>query len=315
MLTEAALNLDVVDNLERYHKTSDRFSHILNAGNPIFLNHYVPKVKFNTPQLNTPLAQFVYNKTKRSALFNKTDAGKILKAIESLLFDLERKGNKGPYEEYNINTTIGRIRLSTRQLAFMDTGERYGIPSGDIVAFYENLAEALTVFRTDKPKGTPYPFATSVHMREGLREESMMLVTTYGDQSHDTPPSYLRYVHSERSDKLMMRYGNTELYINSSRVREMKWIDFIAGLFTTLQDLDGRLDESSLNFIFKEDPILGKYNTYVSVMNQPGTKWLTINTDMAPTNNKVMFMINEDNYEHLKTFLGGVLYFLRDRSK
>lgn len=311
MFTEAALNLDVVDNLERYHKTSERFSHILNAGNPIFLHHYVPKVKFNTPQLNSPLAQLVYNKNKRSAFFNKTDAGKLLVAIDELLYEMKLTNE---YKEYNVNATIGRVRLSHRQLAFMETGERYNIPHDDVKNFYKNLADALKVFRAEKPKGTEYPFATSLHKRKGLVEESMMLVTTYGNCSHDTPVSFLRYVQSPNGGKLIFHYGNSEMYLSSKHMPGVNWVEFINTLFMAVQELDGKINKDYFNFIFKEDPILGSYNTYLSLRRSSGTTWLTLNTDLIPTNNKVMFMVNEDNYEHLKTFLGGVLYFLRDRN-
>lgn len=309
MSTYELVNLNMFDgdNLESYHRTAKKGMVVLNTTNPIFLLHYHPTVKSNVDKLNSPLAQFVYNKNKRSAFFNFTDAGKMLAVLNELNENLARF----PGKEYTAQTSIGRVRFTARFVWFMENGERYHIPQNEAPSFYRNLLGGLAEFRANKTKGSPYPFYAGELDIDGKHEEVMMLVTHHGDFRHDVPVSFLRYVHSGKAGKLTLRYGNTELFWASYNIEGMPWIKFVEHLHSELLNISKNLDGDNLYFIFKQHPALKKYNTYISTMQSFGKTWLTINTDMAPTNNKVMFMVDEVNMDHLLTFIGGVKYFLQ----
>lgn len=301
------LNMFDGDNLESYHRTAKRGMVVLNTANPIFLVHYYPTVKSNIDKLNSPLAQFVYNKNKRSAFFNFTDAGKMLAVLNELNDNLARF----PGKEYTAQTSIGRVRFTARFVWFMENGERYHIPQNEASSFYRNLLGGLAEFRANKTKGTLYPFYTAELDIDNKHEEVMMLVTHHGDPRHDVPVSFLRYVQSGRTGKLTLRYGRTELFWSSTHISGMSWLTFIETLYTSLERIENDLDKDQLYLLFPKHPVLKKYNTYISTMQSFGKTWLTINTDMAPTNNKVMFMVDETNFDHLLTFIGGVKYFLQ----
>ncbi|QYN80100.1 hypothetical protein PQD71_gp226 [Kosakonia phage Kc263] len=311
MSIATAVNLNSFDGdtLESYHRSAKRITRVLNTTNPIFLIHYHPTVRSSTAKLNTPLAQFNYNKNKRSAFFNFTDAGKMITELNHLLSGIKMF----PEKDYTVTTSIGRIRFNCRQMWFLDNGERYNIPHDEVNSFYTNLIGSLVNFRETNPKGTDCPFHTTEVYTNGKREQTMFLVTHHGDHRHDVPMSFLRYVQNGDSGKLTLRYGRTELFWASNHISGMTWLEFIETLHASLEKLEDNLDKDHLHLLFTKHPILKKYNTYISTMQSFGKIWLTINTDMAPTNNKVMFMVDQTNFDHLRTFIGGVKYFLQDR--
>lgn len=309
MSISTAVNLNSFDEngLESYHHTSHRVVCILNTTNPIFLIHYHPTVRSSIDKLNSPLAQFNYNKNKRSAFFTFGDAGKMIASLNDLISGLKMF----PDKEYTVSTTIGRIRFTSRYMLFMENGERYHIPHEEANSFYTNLVGSLINFRETKPKGTEYPFAALDNYVNGKHEQTMFLVTHHGDRRHDVPMSFLRYTHVGNVGKLTLRYGRTELYWSSTHVSGMSWLEFIETIHAGLEKINKDLDKDQLYLLFTKHPILKKYNTYISTMRSFGTVWVTINTDMSPTNNKVMFMADETNFDHLRTFIGGIKYFLQ----
>jgi hypothetical protein len=183
--------------------------------------------------------------------------------------------------------------------------------------------DALNAFITNRGDFPPakkfeYPLQTGSVYRNGVTTDSMFNLTHHGDESYGQVPSFLRYVHSTdgRGGQLTLQYAQTQLHIGTSHTRGVDWLSFVTRLRNAVRDAGSIFDKdcSVVNVPFyKDHPVLGHYNCYVSAVKYVRGITLTINTDLSHLNSKVSLTIQKDNYDQLVTFLTAITIYLEKK--
>lgn len=292
--------------IDKFHYTSLRNNAVISQSNLLILASYLPTVEFETKKFNQPLAQLLFNRGKSTQLFTRHDAYKLSQVVYRIKEDCKMFPESVGHEELS----FGRIEVNSRYIRFVNTGEKYNAPMNDI-GWLALLHGALLKFISSDNKMEKYPFSTLSGYRNGVTTNSMFQLTHHGDESYGQVPSFLRYVHATdgKGGQLTLQYAQTQLHIGTSHTRGVNWLAFVSKLRQAIVDA-GSIFEKDCHAVnipfYKDHPVLGVYNCYVSAIKHARGITLTINTDLSHLNSKTSLTINKENYGQLVTFLTAV---------
>lgn len=308
-----ALRNNVDDQLEVFHGTSVRKTHVVMTGNVLLLNCYYPTREFDSPKMNGPICQFTYGRGKRSPFLNQSDVRMLIEALVSLNDHITR-GHE--HTEMGHRLSFGEIKVSDKHLWFINNGERYRNNHRTPGVFVENIISALKAFLQEK--GEEFPFSSTSKYEHGVTTDTMFLLTHHGDTSYGQIPSYLRYIHSTdgKGGELTLQFGQLQLHLNEGHTRGVSWKHFLAELSKGLDNVAKAIEDGSKGHterLYSDHVVLGKYNCYVSMIKEYRGTFVVISTDLSCTNSKVSFVVEGDNLSQLKTFIKAVVIYLEKK--
>lgn len=307
--TQRFRNLD--DDMDIFHGTSLRTSHVVATQNLLLLNCYYPTRKFDNPRMNEPLCQFVYNKGRRTPFMTMAD-------VTVLINDVERLLGLGRETEVTTRLSIGSVRVSDQQIWFMESGERYRNPekrrAGD---FVRAIIKVLTAFL--EKEGEEYPLFSESRFCDGVTQETMLLVTHHGDLSYGQVPSFLRYKQSTNGEggELTLQYGQLQVHLNEGHARGVQWKHFLSTFSQGLTNVVEKVKDGSKSHterLFADHPVLGKYNIYISMIREYRGTSIIISSDLSCMNSKVSFVVEGSNLDTLKHFIDAVIIYLEKQN-
>lgn len=308
-----ALRNNIDDQLEVFHGTSVRRTHVVMTGNVLLLNCYYPTREFDSPKMNAPVCQFTYGRGKRSPFITRHEARTLIVGLTGLN-DRIKRGHE--QTEMGHRLSSGDIKVSDKHLWFINNGERYRNNHRTPGVFVENIISALKAFVDEK--GEEFPFSSTSKYENGVTTDTMFLLTHHGDMSYGQIPSYLRYVHSTdgKGGELTLQFGQLQLHLNEGHTRGVSWKHFLAELSKGLDNVAKAIEDDSKGHterLYEDHVVLGKYNCYVSMIKEYRGTFVVISTDLSCTNSKVSFIVEGNNLSQLKTFIKAVVIYLEKK--
>lgn len=299
--------------LDVFHGTSKRTNHVISFSNPFVLNCFYPTQEFTPEKFNQPLAQFVFNRNKRSNFFTKEKARVMLIGIKGFINRVQDNPDITVTVEIDY---LQRMRLSAKGIQFEPNVERYNTFSDNPVKFAEKICTALEAFIGEK--GEEFPIECDKTYANGVTTQTMFLLTQHGDRGYGQSTSFLRYVDSTngKGGFLTLQYGSTQIHIGEGNTRGISWKHFIEEIsngLDKLQNVYNNGGKDHLVRLYDNHLILGKYNFYVSLITEYRGSFITISSDLMPINNKINFIIEKDNLDALVRFLKAISIYLGNK--
>lgn len=300
----------VDEELDMFYGSSVRKNHVIMIDNLLTLNCYYPTMSFDSPKMNQPLCQFGFHMSRRSPFMTKEDAVKLVKALEHLI-------ETSYVSEMTHLLSCGRIKVSDTSLWFPESaGIRYNTKASRPGDFIKGIIKALKAFLNEE--GEEFPFISTSEYKYGVNTDTMFLLTHNGEVSYSTLPSYMSYKHASdgKGSELIIRYGTQQFVLHEGSVRGIPYVTFLQEMVNALSDIesliDGGKDHHTVR-LFENDDRLNKYNCYISMIKEYRGTMIVLNTDLAPTRSKTVFLIERDNLKHLITFLSAAIIYLEKK--
>lgn len=300
----------VDEELDMFYGSSVRKNHVIMSDNLLTLNCYYPTKTYDSPKMNQPLCQFGFHMSRRSPFMTKDDAVKLMHALHHLI-------ETSFTNEMTHLLSCGRIKVSDTSLWFPESaGIRYNTRPSRPGEFIKALIKALDMFIQDK--GEEFPFITTSEYKFGVHTDSMFLLTHNGEVSYSTLPSYMSYKFATdgKGSELNIRYGTQQFVLHEGSVRGVPYIEFLRELLKGLDGITTVLENDGSHYthrLFENDSRLNKYNCYVSMIKEYRGTMIVLNTDLAPTRSKTVFLVERDNFQQLKTFIKAVIIYLEKK--